>query len=107
MENKENMSAMGLKNKKVVLYLMKAVIQLNHTCNNVIKEEKFKRAIAMFTNRTENFETIKSIIDWHVQNEIKQYLQSLEIKRKFSNRINHKVQPKPKTLAKNPIKKVA
>lgn len=52
---------MDIKNQKVVLYLTKQVIQLNYYCNNIIPEEKFKRAIVMFTNRNENFETIKRL----------------------------------------------
>lgn len=83
MKKEKSMSEMDIKNKKVMLYLTKAVIILNSKCNNVIKEEKFKRAIVMFTNRSEDFETIKAIIDWHVQNETRQYLESLKDKKEF------------------------
>ena len=54
---------MNIKNQKVILYLTKVVIQLNYSCNNIIPDEKFQRAIVMFTNRNEDFETIKQIID--------------------------------------------
>lgn len=89
------MTKMDVKNKKVMLYLTKAVLLLNHRCNNIIKEEKFQRAITMFMNRFEDYETIKTIIDWHVQNETKQYLQSLRDKKMYLNR---KSQSKNKVL---------
>ena len=95
MKNKNTMSKMEIKNKKVMLYLTKAVILLNYRCNNIIKEEKFQRAITMFMNRFEDYETIKTIIDWHVQNETKQYLQSLKDKKMYLNR---KSQSKNKVL---------
>lgn len=79
----EDISEMDIKNEKVMVYLTKAVIDLNSNCDNVIKEEKFQRAIVMFTNRSEDFNTIKSIIDWHVQNETRQYLESLEKNKQF------------------------
>ena len=69
---------MNIKNQKIVLYLTKQVILLNHSCNNIIPEEKFQRAIAMFTNKSEDFETIKKIIDWHVQNERTRYIDHLK-----------------------------
>lgn len=77
------MKTNDIKNKKVILYLIKSVILLNSKCNGVIKEEKFRRAIVMFNNRHENFETIKSMIDWHVENETRQYLESLKEKNNF------------------------
>ena len=89
------MSKMDIKNKKVLLYLTKAVILLNYRCNNIIKEEKFQRAVNMFMNSSEDYETIKTIIDWHVQNETKQYLQSLRDKKMYLNR---KSQSKNKVL---------
>ena len=78
-----------------MLYLTKAVLLLNHRCNNIIKEEKFQRAVNMFMNSSEDYETIKTIIDWHVQNETKQYLQSLRDKKMYLNR---KSQSKNKVL---------
>lgn len=95
MNNLNYMTKMDVKNKKVMLYLTKAVLLLNHRCNNIIKEEKFQRAITMFMNRFEDYETIKTIIDWHVQNETKQYLQSLKDKKMYLNR---KSQSKNKVL---------
>lgn len=95
MNNLNYMTKMDVKNKKVILYLTKAVLLLNHRCNNIIKEEKFQRAITMFMNRFEDYETIKTIIDWHVQNETKQYLQSLKDKKMYLNR---KSQSKNKVL---------
>lgn len=88
----KHIEKMDKKNKKVMLYLIKAIIGLNNKCNNVIREEKFKRAIALFINRPEDFETIKTIIDWHVQNETRQYLESLKAKKEFIRRHNHTVQ---------------
>ena len=78
-----NNTLMNIKNQKIVLYLTKQVIILNHYCNNIIPEEKFQRAIAMFTNRNEDFETIKQIIDWHVQNERTRYIEHLKRKRNY------------------------
>ena len=49
---------MNIKNQKVILYLTKIIMQLNYSCNNIIPDEKFQRAIVMFTNRNEDFETI-------------------------------------------------
>lgn len=95
MNNLNYMTKMDVKNKKVMLYLTKAVLLLNHRYNNIIKEEKFQRAITMFMNRFEDYETIKTIIDWHVQNETKQYLQSLRDKKMYLNR---KSQSKNKVL---------
>lgn len=95
MSNMNYMSKMDIKNKKVLLYLTKAVILLNYRCNNIIKEEKFQRAVNMFMNSSEDYETIKTIIDWHVQNETKQYLQSLRDKKMYLNR---KSQSKNKVL---------
>lgn len=95
MNNLNYMSKMDIKNKKVMLYLTKAVLLLNHRCNNIIKEEKFQRAVNMFMNSSEDYETIKTIIDWHVQNETKQYLQSLRDKKMYLNR---KSQSKNKVL---------
>lgn len=79
--NKE--ALMNIKNQKVILYLTKVVMQLNYSCNNIIKNEKFQKAIVMFTNRSEDFETIKKIIDWHAENERKQYMEHLKRKRKY------------------------
>ena len=59
---------------------VKAIIK-NHP--NIIPEEKFQRAIAMFTNKSEDFETIKKIIDWHVQNERTRYIEHLKRKRNY------------------------
>lgn len=78
-----NNTLMNIKNQKIVLYLTKQVILLNHSCNNIIPEEKFQRAIAMFTNKSEYFETIKKIIDWHVQNERTRYIEHLKRKRNY------------------------
>ena len=74
---------MNIKNQKVILYLTKVVIQLNYSCNNIIPDKKFQRAIVMFTNRNEDFETIKQIIDWHVQNERTRYIEHLKRKRNY------------------------
>ncbi len=93
---------MNIKNRKVIIYLAKQVIQLNYTCNNIVPNEKFQRAIAMFTNRNEDFETIKQIIDWHVQNERTRYIEHLKRKRKYEKVKNKHNQNK--TL---PKKKVA
>ena len=78
-----NNTLMNIKNQKLYLYLTKQVILLNHSCNNIIPEEKFQRAIAMFTNKSEDFETIKKIIDWHVQNERTRYIDHLKRKRNY------------------------
>ena len=64
-----------IKNQKIVLYLTKVVTELNSKYNNLIKEEKFQRAIKMFTDSSEDYETIKAMIDWHVENEKKQYFE--------------------------------
>ena len=77
-ENLNNNTLMNIKNQKVILYLTKVVMQLNYSCNNIIPDEKFQRAIVMFTNRNEDFETIKQIIDWHVQNERTRYIEHLK-----------------------------
>lgn len=45
----------------------------------------------MFTNRDEDFETIKSMIDWHVENETRQYFESLRIKKYFMKQNQNKV----------------
>ena len=83
-ENLNNTNTlMNIKNQKVILYLTKVIIQLNYSCNNIIPDEKFQRAIIMFTNRNEDFETIKQIIDWHVQNERTRYIEHLKRKRKY------------------------
>ena len=84
-------------NQKVILYLTKAVMQLNYLCNNIIKEEKFQRAIIIFTNRNEDFETIKRIIDWHVENEKKQYNEHLKRKRKYEQNRSNKIKSLQKT----------
>lgn len=73
----------NIKNQKVILYLTKVVMQLNYSCNSIISDEKFQRARAMFTNRNEDFETIKQIIDWHVQNERTRYIAHLKSKRNY------------------------
>ena len=85
----DNDTLMNIKNKKIVLYLTKQVIQLNYSCNNVIGMEKFQRAITMFTSMNEDFETIKNIIDWHVENERKQYIEYLKRKRYFEKAKNN------------------
>lgn len=83
-ENLNNTNTlMNIKNQKVILYLTKVVMQLNYFCNNIIPDEKFQRAIVMFTNRNEDFETIKQIIDWHVQNERARYIEQLKRKRNY------------------------
>jgi len=76
-----NKTLKDIKNQKVVLYLAKQVLQLNYSCNNIINEEKFQRAITIFTSMNEDFEAIKSIIDCHVENERKQYIEYLKRKR--------------------------
>lgn len=81
---------MNIKNQKIILYLTKVVMQLNYSCNNIIKEEKFQRAIIMFTNRNEYFETIKKVIDWHVENEKKRYIEHLKRKRRHEQNRNNK-----------------
>lgn len=37
----DNNTLMNIKNQKIVLYLTKQIILLNHTCNNIIPDEKF------------------------------------------------------------------
>lgn len=75
----------GDKNKDdmIISYLTEVVTKLNQQCNNVIKEEKFQRAILMFTNRPESYETIKKMIDWHAENERHQYLELLKSQKAF------------------------
>ena len=98
-----NEALMNIKNQKVVLYLTKQVIQLNYYCNNIIPEEKFKRAIVMFTNRNEDFETIKQIIDWHVQNERARYIEHLKRKKNYEKlrRVKNSQSYKKRTIQKN------
>ena len=93
---------MNIKNQKVILYLTKVVIQLNYSCNNIIPDEKFKRAIVMFTNRNEDFETIKQIIDWHVQNERTRYIEHLKRKRNYERARKNKYNQN-KTLQKKKV----
>ena len=93
---------MNIKNQKVILYLTKVVIQLNYSCNNIIPDEKFQRAIAMFTNRNEDFETIKQIIDWHVQNERTRYIEHLKRKRNYERARKNK-HNQSKTLQKKKV----
>lgn len=83
-------TVMNFKNQKVVLYLTKVVMQLNYSCNNIISEEKFQKAINMFINRDEDFETIKQIIDWHAENEKRQYNEHLKRKRNYEKKKNNK-----------------
>lgn len=90
---------MNIKDQKVVLYLTKQVIQLNYFCNNIISTEKFQRAIMMFTNRNEDFETIKQIIDWHVENERARYIEHLKRKRNYERARKNK-NNQSKTLKK-------
>ena len=80
---------MNIKNEKVFLYLSKVVTQLNMTCNNIIKPEKFQRAVVMFSNRTEDFETIKAIIDWHVENEKRLYQEHMNRKKRYEQNRNN------------------
>ena len=93
---------MNIKNQKVILYLTKVVIQLNYSCNNIIPDEKFQRAIVMFTNRNEDFETIKQIIDWHVQNERTRYIEHLKRKRNYE-RARKNTHNQNKTLQKKKV----
>lgn len=103
-ENLNNTNTlMNIKNQKVILYLTKVVMQLNYSCNNIIPDEKFQRAIVMFTNRNEDFDTIKQIIDWNVQNEKARYIEHLKRKRyheriRKNNQSNHN-----KTLQKKKV----
>lgn len=85
-----NEKLLNIKKEKIILYLTKVVTKLNHSCNNIITKEKFKRAVIMFTNLNEDYETIKKIIDWHVENERKQYVERLNRKREFMKRRNVK-----------------
>ena len=94
-----NNTLINNKNQEIVLYLKKQVILLNHSYNNIIPEEKFQRAIAMFTNKSEDFETIKKIIDWHVQNERTRYIEHLKRKRNYERAS----QNKNKTLQKKKV----
>ena len=96
---------MNIKNQKVILYLTKAVMQLNNSCNSIILDEKFQKAIVMFTNRNEDFETIKQVIDWHVQNERTRYIAHLKRKRNYEKaRQNKNCQnDKKKTLQKKKV----
>lgn len=93
---------MNIKNQKVILYLTKVVMQLKYFCNNIIPDEKFQRAIAMFTNRNEDFETIKQIIDWHVQNERARYIEHLKRKRNYERARKNKYNQN-KTLQKKKV----
>lgn len=79
-----NEKLLNIKKEKIILYLTKVVAELNHSCNNIITKEKFQRAVIMFTNLNEDYETIKKIIDWHVENEKKQYAERLNRKRFFT-----------------------
>lgn len=81
---------MNIKNQKVILYLTKVVMQLNYSCNNIIPNEKFQRAIVMFANKSEDFETIKKIIDWHVQNERTRYIEHLKRRRNYERASQNK-----------------
>lgn len=78
-----NEKLLNIKKEKVVLYLTKVVAELNHSYNNIIPKEKFQRAVIIFTNINEDYETIKKIIDWHVENERKQYAERLNRKRNY------------------------
>ena len=60
--------------QKIILYLTKVVFELNSKYKNLIKEEKYMRAIKMFTSMEADYETIKKIINWHADNEIKQFV---------------------------------
>ena len=97
-----NNTLMNIKNQKVILYLTKVVIQLNYSCNNIITDEKFQRAIVMFTNRNEDFETIKQIIDWHVQNERTRYIEHLKRKRNYE-RARKNIHNQNKTFQKKKV----
>lgn len=94
---------MNIKNQKVILYLTKVVLQLNYSCNNIIPDEKFQRAIVMFTNRNEDFETLKQIIDWYVQNERARYIEHLKRKRNYErvrkNKYNQNITLQRKKVA--------
>ena len=94
-----NNTLINNKNQEIVLYLKKQVILLNHSYNNIIPEEKFQRAIAMFTNKSEDYQTIKKIIDWHVQNERTRYIEHLKRKRNYERAS----QNKNKTLQKKKV----
>lgn len=85
-----NEKLLNIKKEKIILYLTKVVAELSHSCNNIITKEKFQRAVIMFTNLNEDYETIKKIIDWHVENEKKQYAERLNRKREFMKRRNVK-----------------
>ena len=78
-----NEKLLNIKKEKIILYLTNVVAELNHSCNNIITKEKFQRAVIMFTNLNEDYETIKKIIDWHVENERKQYAERLNRKRNY------------------------
>ncbi len=93
---------LNIKNQKVVVYLTKQVMQLNYCCNNIISDEKFQRAIVMFTNRNEDFETIKQIIDWHVQNERTRYIEHLKRKRNYE-KVRKNKHNQNKTLEKKKV----
>ena len=64
-----------IKKQKVILYLTKKVYELNSKYNNLIQDEKFIRAIEMFSNMEEDYEKIKAMIDWHVEDEKRQYME--------------------------------
>lgn len=91
---------MNIKNQKVILYLTKAVMQLNYSCNSIILDEKFQKAIVMFTNRNEDFETIKQVIDWHVQNERTRYIAHLKRNYERARKNKHN---QSKTLQKKKV----
>ena len=75
LNNDDKVRLYEIKKQKVILYLTKVVYELNSKYNNLIQDEKFKRAIEMFTNMNEDYETIKAMIDWHVENEKRQYME--------------------------------
>jgi len=75
LNNDDKVRLYEIKKQKVILYLTKVVYELNSKYNNLIQDEKFKRAIEMFTNINEDYETIKAMIDWHVENEKRQYME--------------------------------
>lgn len=85
-----NEKLLNVKKEKVILYLTKVVAELNHSYNNIIPKEKFQRAVIMFTNINEDYETIKKIIDWYAENEKRQYIERLNRKREFMKKRNVK-----------------
>lgn len=102
LNNNDKARLYEIKKQKVILYLTKKVYELNSKYNNLIQDEKFIRAIEMFSNMEEDYEKIKAMIDWHVKNEKRQYME-----RQYKHKM-YQMRPKNKNKGKSlSYKKVA